>query len=382
MGAPTEINVLVADPLQEDILEGLRAIGLEVVSPERSLSPEELSTGLTSASILVVGDSPVMRGAIERAENLVLIARVGEGGGNVDLAAASDRGIVVTHTPGFDASSRATRLMTAAGMLDAGIGVSAHAGRGLGQSAFGIVGGSPAAIALATAASAMGMRVRAWGPGLTSARASEAGARYVDSLDALLADNNVLCLLDPAGSLDASRVAALPEGAHVLVGHAGVSVDVDGIAKRLTAGTLQLAGLHDSLDDAAQQKLTKTGAAIFLTADQLATHESQRTAGLMVTQSVREMLRHQPASYALNLDGDDGSSTLLIVRHSTEADCVASLFSQLRDGEIAVTHVDNRIFAGGATAISRMRLSGPPGPALMQRLQTTRGVIAADAITP
>ncbi len=379
-----DVRVVIADPLGDEIVDGLTAIGLAVSSPDKPLSPAQLSSELAGASILIVGNSPVLRGAIERASSLALIARVGEGPGQVDVKAASDRGVVVSHTPAFDAESRAERLVTLIGMLDAGIDLTngfSGVGRGLRQSALGIAGSGPASAAVAAAAAAMGMRVRAWSPELTSARASETGAGFVDSFDGLIARSDVLCLMEPAASLTTERVAALKDGAQLLVGRAGVAVDIDAISKRLSAGSLGLGALHDSVDEQATTLLRDTGGAIILDGGQLDTFQSRCSAGIMLTQSVRELLRHQPASYALNLIEPTPGSTLLLVRHSTDTSCIASLFGQLRSAEIRLTDIDNRLFVGGETAVSRIRLCAPPSPSLLQRLAATRGVIAIDAIT-
>ncbi len=85
-------QVVIANPVGEELVEGLRSIGLDVHSPDKALTPELLSSQLEDASILIVTDTPVLRGAIERAASLALIVRVGEGPGKVDVNAASERG--------------------------------------------------------------------------------------------------------------------------------------------------------------------------------------------------------------------------------------------------------------------------------------------------
>ncbi|HCL70640.1 MAG TPA: lactate dehydrogenase, partial [Actinobacteria bacterium] len=65
----------------------------------RRLKEHELAELIAATEILIAGTEPITRKVMEAAPNLRLIARVGVGLDNVDLAAAWDRGIQVTYTP-------------------------------------------------------------------------------------------------------------------------------------------------------------------------------------------------------------------------------------------------------------------------------------------
>lgn len=91
----------------------LRGAGCEVVkSPsDRPLGSEELAELIGEADALVVGNDRVDAQAIGAAPRLKVISRYGVGVDNVDLAAASARGIVVTNTPGANDNSVADLAM-------------------------------------------------------------------------------------------------------------------------------------------------------------------------------------------------------------------------------------------------------------------------------
>jgi D-3-phosphoglycerate dehydrogenase len=100
-------TVVVADPIGEQGIELMReAPELDVVSAVGS--PEQLTAALTGAHALVVRSSTrVTDDLMARAPNLKVIARAGMGLDNIDVAAATRRGITVLNTAGANAISAA-----------------------------------------------------------------------------------------------------------------------------------------------------------------------------------------------------------------------------------------------------------------------------------
>ena len=94
-------KVLVSDPMAPEGLEILeRARGLEVVNAP-DLSHQELLEAVRDAEGLVIrSGTKVTAEVLEAAEKLKVIARAGIGVDNVDVGAASKRGVIVENTPG------------------------------------------------------------------------------------------------------------------------------------------------------------------------------------------------------------------------------------------------------------------------------------------
>ncbi|RYG26082.1 hydroxyacid dehydrogenase, partial [bacterium] len=99
------MKVLVADKFEETGLDGLNRLGVEVLY-EPSLSSAELGNRLreSAAEVLVVRSTRVEAAAIGDT-NLGLIVRAGAGVNTIDVAAASDLGIMVTNCPGKNAQA-------------------------------------------------------------------------------------------------------------------------------------------------------------------------------------------------------------------------------------------------------------------------------------
>ena len=95
-------KVLISDPLAPEGLEILeRARGIEVDQRAGSRSREELLEAIRDAEGLVIrSGTKVTAEVLEAAEKLKVIGRAGIGVDNVDVAAASKRGVVVVNTPG------------------------------------------------------------------------------------------------------------------------------------------------------------------------------------------------------------------------------------------------------------------------------------------
>src|SRR3712207_754691 len=100
----TDIKIFVADDVSESGLEPLRAAGF-VVEKRTGLKGDELAEAVAGADGLVVrSETKVTAALLESAGRLRVIGRAGVGVDNIDVAAATERGVVVMkrseeHTP-------------------------------------------------------------------------------------------------------------------------------------------------------------------------------------------------------------------------------------------------------------------------------------------
>src|SRR5690606_14501156 len=95
----------------------IRALGVDV-DYQPDLSPQQLVESLPGHGVLIVRGTRVSAEAIEAAPTLNLIVRAGAGTGNIDVSAASARGVYVANTPGKNASAVAELALTLMGALD------------------------------------------------------------------------------------------------------------------------------------------------------------------------------------------------------------------------------------------------------------------------
>src|SRR5215212_11752041 len=106
------MHIVIADQLPSSAVELLRSVPGWTVDARSGRSAEDLTRDLGTADALVVRSATkVTASIIGAAPQLKAIARAGTGVDNVDVPAATDRGIVVMNAPGANSISVAELSM-------------------------------------------------------------------------------------------------------------------------------------------------------------------------------------------------------------------------------------------------------------------------------
>jgi D-3-phosphoglycerate dehydrogenase len=240
-------------------LSRLEDAGCEVVPNAlgRPHSAAELEKALRGVHAIVTGTDELTAQVIRGANSLVTIAKHGVGLDNVDVAAAAERGIVVTYAPADvhdSVADLALALLLALARRIPQAEASVRAGRWepfpgteLRGKVLGVVGFGRVGRGVAARASAFGMEVVAHDPFVT---AGPAGAEDVEllSLPALLARADVVSLhaASTPGApplLGPEELAAMKPGALLVNTARGGLVDEGALADALGAGRLGGAAL-------------------------------------------------------------------------------------------------------------------------------------------
>lgn len=260
---PRPIVLMTASKLARPGAEMLATAGCELRLLATADPAAEMARVLASepVSAIISRTLPVDERHIASCPSLRVISRHGVGYNNVNVAAATARGIPVTIADGANGQSvaeLAIGLMLAVARripaLDAGVrargwdrtGVGRQlAGRRLGLVAYGRIGR-----AVAGMARGIGMEVSAFDPHSEL----EAGVVRAASLDELLAAADVLSLHAPLtpetrGLIGAAELARLPAGAIVVNTSRGELIDEAALAAALAAGHVAGAGLDTLADE-------------------------------------------------------------------------------------------------------------------------------------
>jgi D-3-phosphoglycerate dehydrogenase/(S)-sulfolactate dehydrogenase len=247
-------RVLVSDDLSPEAVRILKDAGLEV----------DVKVGLPAAELeAIIGgyDALAVRSAtkvgaklLERAAKLRVVGRAGVGVDNVDLDAATRRGVVVMNTPG--GSSVTVAELALAMILSLyrhvpGATASVKAGkwekkrfqgREIAGKTLGVVGIGNIGSVLVERALAMKMRVVAYDPFITPEAAAKMGAELVE-LDRLWREADVVSLHVPLSEqtrhlVGAATLARMKKGAILVNCARGGIVDERAVAESLAAGHL------------------------------------------------------------------------------------------------------------------------------------------------
>ncbi len=237
--------------------------GLRVVVVDTSDAQKVVAEIADADALWVRTPEKVTADILDAASRLVVVSTSGFGTDNVDIAAATARGILVVKHLGFGrvpVAEHSIMLMLAAlkeltwGDKSARDGSAWSARTGLklyeleGKTV-GIVGlgyiGSELARKLRHG---FGCRVLAYDPYVDARLAAAAGAEMKSDLAAMLAECRILCLCaeltdETRMMIGAKQLAALPKGAVVVNAARGQLLDLDALARALDTGHVAAAGL-------------------------------------------------------------------------------------------------------------------------------------------
>lgn len=255
-------DVLISEQIAGPELDRLREQFEVTEEPQLWKDPDRLRTLLADHRALIVrNQTPVTEGLIRSAGRLEVIARAGAGLDNVDVAAATAAGVLVTYAPEQNALSVAelamgmllalSRKLVAADRDTRGGSWNRHGytGTELFGKTIGVIGFGRIGFLLAMRARAFGMKVLAHDPFVSSDAVTviEAGAELMP-LDQLLAQANVVSCHLPStpttrGFFDAARFQLMKPTALFLNLARGEVVDETALVDALEQGVIAGAGL-------------------------------------------------------------------------------------------------------------------------------------------
>lgn len=186
------MKILIADKFEKAALDALAAQGVQVAY-EPAAGAEGLAAALGNAKpdVLIVRSSKVPAAVLQEASGLKAIIRAGAGVDNIDVPAATARGIRVANCPGMNAIAVAELTMAHLLAIDRRIveqTAELRAGRwnkkefararGLKGSTLGVIGLGAIGNAVIKRAAAFEMDIIAWGRSLRPESASAMGVRF------------------------------------------------------------------------------------------------------------------------------------------------------------------------------------------------------------
>lgn len=245
-------------PLAEE-REGLGGLDCELLATEAG-SEGVLIDNLLEADVVLTSAAPITSRVLESLPRCRAVVRYGIGLDNVDLDAATEKGIVVAHVLDFcteEVSNHAIALMLALARRLPALHADSVAGRwrrpqawGLGPvhgQTLGIAGFGNIGRAVARKALAFGMRVLAFDPYGDANAAAEMGVRLAP-LDELLAESDYVSLHTPLTPetrhlIGTAELAAMKPTAVLVNTSRGPVVDEPALVRALSEGEIAAAGL-------------------------------------------------------------------------------------------------------------------------------------------
>jgi D-3-phosphoglycerate dehydrogenase len=343
------LKIVVADDLPASALDLLRAEGWDV-DARTGRSPEQLATDLATADAIVVRSATKVTGTlIAAAPKLRAIARAGTGVDNVDVPAASARGIVVMNAPGANSISVAelalAQILALARHLPAADAAMKQGkwekkkflGEEIRDKALGLAGLGRIGQEVARRAAAFGMRIIAHDPFISEAVAATLGVELV-SLDELFARSDYLSLHMPStpqtkGLVNAERLARAKKGIRIINTARGDLIDEAALADAIESGHVGGAALDvfqkEPTVDHRLQSLPQVVASPHIAAS---TREGQELVGMETVSALRDFLKSGVIRNAVNFPSVPPEEFARLQPFVELAERLGTFIAQMNDG--------------------------------------------------
>jgi D-3-phosphoglycerate dehydrogenase len=254
------IKVLVSDPLSEEGLRILNEAKELQVDVKTELKPDALKSIIKDYDALVVRSATkVNKDIINAAEKLRVIGRAGVGLDNVDLEAATQKGIIVMNTPGGNTISTAEHTMSMILALSRNIPQanfsvksgewkrSKFMGIELYNKILGIVGLGRIGSEVAKRALSFGMKILAYDPFLSQEVAAGLGVEVVE-LKELLTRSDYITVHTPLTEetkhmLSSAQFAVMKKGVRLINCARGGIIDEEALIEAIKTGQVSGAAL-------------------------------------------------------------------------------------------------------------------------------------------
>lgn len=325
-------KVLVADPVSERGVSELRGNGELDVTVKTGLKEDALLEIIPDFSALVVrSQTKATAKLIGAATKLKAIGRAGVGVDNVDVDAATKRGIIVMNTPGGNTISTAEHafslLMSIARSIPQAH-VTMKAGKWdrksfegveLYNKTLAILGMGRIGTEVARRAMAFGMRVLAYDPYLSSSRARSLQVELMENLDDIIPQADFITLHMPATPethhlLNAERLSKTKRGVRIINCARGGLIDESALGEALKSGQVAAAALdvYETEPPPADFPLRELPNLVMTPHLGASTAEAQESVGIEIAHAIRAALLQGEIRNAVNMPSIDAKTLAII----------------------------------------------------------------------
>jgi D-3-phosphoglycerate dehydrogenase len=387
----TKPKVLISDKMDPNAARIFEERGCEVdVKPE--MTPDELKSVIGEYDGLAVRSATKATAEIiAAADNLKVIGRAGIGVDNIDIPAASAKGVVVMNTPFGNSITTAEHAIALMMALARQIPeANAQTQQGLWpKNAFmgvevtgkvlGLIGAGNIGSIVASRALGLKMKVVAYDPFLTPERAVELGVEKVD-LDALLARADFITLHTPLTDqtrniLSKENLAKTKKGVRIINCARGGLVDEAALKEGLESGHVAGAALDVfAVEPAKENPLFGTPGFICTPHLGASTTEAQVNVALQVAEQMSDYLISGGVTNALNMPSLSAEEAPKLKPYMALAEKLGSLVGQLAHGSLTEISIERE---GAAAALNGKPIEAAVLSGLMKCYSDTVNMVNA-----
>ncbi len=387
-------KVLISDSMSARAAEIFRERGVDV-DVDTGLSPEALKAKIGDYHGLAVRSSTkVTADILAAATNLKVVGRAGIGVDNIDVKAATARGVVVMNTPfgnSITTAEHSIAMMMALARQIPVANASTHAGKWeksrfmgveLAGKTLGIVGCGNIGSIVADRALGLKMRVIAYDPYLSPERADDLGVEKVD-LDGLWARADFITLHAPAtdstrGIINAASLAKMKPGVRIINCARGTLIVEADLKAALDSGHVAGAALDVFTQEPARDNplfgMEQVVATPHLGAS---TEEAQEKVALQIAEQMADYLVQGTVANALNMPSVGPDEMPRLRPYMALARLVGSFAGQITETALKSVSIEYR---GHASTLNTRPLVALILEGLLSPLMESVNMVNAPAI--
>ena len=344
-------KILVSDPLAQEGVDILKKVKEFQVDVKYKLPPEELKKIIKDYDALLVrSETKVTKDIIEAADNLKVIGRAGVGLDNVDLQAASKRGIIVMNTPGGNTMSTAEHAVSLMLSLSRNIPqADASIKKGewerkkfMGTEVYGktlgIIGLGRIGTEVAKRAIAFGMKVIAYDPFLSLDKAKELGIESGE-LKVIFEKADYITVHSPLTEetkhiIDKKAIEKMKHGVRIINCARGGIIDEAAVLEGIAAGKIAGAAfdVYEKEPPVKDNPLFKCDKVVLTPHLGASTEEAQINVAVEIADSARDALLGCGIRNAVNVPCVDFELYKILQPYINLGEKIGALASQLAKG--------------------------------------------------
>jgi D-3-phosphoglycerate dehydrogenase len=348
------MKILVADKISPKGVALLRQQpGFEVVEAYGSSPEQILSLVKDVHAIAVRSETKITREVIAAAPLLKVVGRAGVGVDNVDVEAATERGVVVMNTPSGNTIATAELTFThilcgarpvpqaSASMLAGKWDRKSFSGVELFKKTLGIIGLGRIGGEVAKRAQAFGMRVLAYDPYLAPSRAKAMQVEGV-SLDELFSQSDFITVHMPLTEdthymVDEAAFEKMKKGVRIYNCARGGIIKESALIGALKSGKVAAAGLDVYEDEplAAESELRKFPRVVLTPHLGASTAEAQDAVGVEIAEQIADVLSKGIIRNAVNMPSIDAAALKILGPYLDLGGKLGTLVQQIAPAQIA-----------------------------------------------
>ena len=360
-------KVLISDKLSPKAKEIFEKNNIEV-DVKVGMNPEELASCIGEYDGLAIRSATkVTSEIVEAADNLKVVARAGIGVDNVDIPAATAKGVIVMNTPfgnSITTAEHAIAMMFAVARKIPQANESTHQGKWekskfmgteLAFKTLGLIGCGNIGSIVADRAQGLKMKVSVYDPFLSEDRANDLGIEKIGNLDDLLASADFISLHTPLTDqtrniLGKENLAKIKKGAFIVNCARGGLIDESALNDKINEGHIAGAALDVFEEEPAKENVLFDNEAVICTPHLGAsTEEAQENVAIQVAEQISEYLKSGSITNALNVASVSAEDASKLSPYIVLGEGLGLLAGQISEGGIKKISIE---YEGAAASLN------------------------------